>query len=86
MIDFLKGCEYYLNMNIINKEVNESINEFWDCWNKNYEKVSDEEIDRCLELYEKLENEEIEVSEEEEEYIMQVINFREDIEEMSRNG
>jgi hypothetical protein len=39
-----------------------------------------------LELYEKLENEEIEVSEEEEEYIMKVINFREDIEEMSRNG
>ena len=86
MIDFLKGWEYYLNMNIINKEVSESINEFWNCWKKNYEKVSDEEIDRCLELYEKLENEEIEVSEEEEEYIMKVINFREDIEEMSRNG
>jgi hypothetical protein len=73
-------------MNIINKEINESINEFWSCWRKNYDKVTDEEIDRCMELYEKLEKEEIDVSGEEESYIMQVINFREDIEEMSRNG
>jgi len=73
-------------MNIINKEINESINEFWECWRKNYEKVTDEEIDRCTELYNKLADDEIEVSVEEEAYIMQVINFREDIEEMSRNG
>jgi hypothetical protein len=73
-------------MNIINEEVRKSIDEFWDIWNKNYEKVSDEEIDRCMELYEKLENEEIEVSDEEERYIMKVINFREDIEEMNKNG
>jgi hypothetical protein len=33
-----------------------------------------------------LENEEIEVSEEEEEYIMKVINFREDVNDMSGNG